>query len=160
MAVFQPPPTWASPVVIDEKTKEGQFNPVWLQWFVNLVGVINSIGAASGTIQHNALSGLQGGTANQFFHLALQQFNRAQGGFGTPPSDIPVGGSPFTFQNGSAFFDATVIVSGGTVSNIEFSRDNVTFYSTGETAGMFDLSPGDRIRVTYSATPVMTLVIR
>lgn len=40
MPVFEPPPTWANPVLV-EKDKltgkdKGGFNPVWLKWFVDL----------------------------------------------------------------------------------------------------------------------------
>lgn len=73
MAVFQPPPTWASPILIDERTKQSQFNPVWLKWFLDLVGVINESGGGSGAIQHNDTASLQGGTANQYYHLTSAQ---------------------------------------------------------------------------------------
>ena len=76
------------------------------------------------------------------------------------PSAITPTGSPFTYQN-TASFDASVIVSGGTMSLIEFSRDGATWYDVGViTGGMFHLSPSDRIRVTYSVAPTMTLVPR
>ncbi len=32
--VFQPPPTWAPPVLEDDKLGRLVFNPVWLNWFV------------------------------------------------------------------------------------------------------------------------------
>ena len=75
------------------------------------------------------------------------------------PSGITVGASPFTYQNTNTY-PADVIVSGGTVSAIAFSRDNATFYTTGLTSGMFALSPYDFLRVTYTVAPTMTLVPR
>lgn len=66
---FQPPPTWAPVTVADARTGEQVFNPVWLKWFLDVVGVINSSGGGSGSIQHNGLGGLQGGTTNEFYHL-------------------------------------------------------------------------------------------
>lgn len=69
MAVFQPPPTWADVVLIDPQTKAGKFNPIWLKWFIDLVGVINASGGGTGIVQHNSTSGLQGGTTNQYYHL-------------------------------------------------------------------------------------------
>ena len=63
------------------------------------------------------------------------------------------GVSPYSYVAGTA---GTVILSGGTVSKVEFSRDGVTFYVTGQTSGMFSLSMGDTLRVTYSGVPVMT----
>lgn len=73
MADFQPPPTWAEVVIIDPRTKNARFNPVWLKWFVDLVGIINASGGGGGAVTHNSLAGLQGGTANQFYHLTAAQ---------------------------------------------------------------------------------------
>lgn len=73
MSTFQPPPTWALPVLVDERTKEGQFNPIWLKWFVDLAQVLSSFGGGSGSADHNMLSNLQGGTTNQFYHLSQAQ---------------------------------------------------------------------------------------
>jgi len=77
----------------------------------------------------------------------------------TLPSAITVTASPFTYQNTSAY-PVDVIVSGGGVSALEFTRDNATFYDTGSYYGMFTLSPNDRLRVTYTVAPTMTLIPR
>jgi hypothetical protein len=74
-------------------------------------------------------------------------------------NNITVTASPFTYQN-TAAFDGDVIVNGGTASNIEFSRDGATFYSTGMVAGIVRLSPNDRLRVTYTVAPTLTYVPR
>lgn len=75
------------------------------------------------------------------------------------PTAITPGASPYTYQNTENYsFD--IIVSGGTVSLIEFTRDNAAFYDTGFIAGILRLSPGDRIRVTYSGVPTMTKIPR
>lgn len=76
------------------------------------------------------------------------------------PSNITVTASPMTYQNATGY-NADVIISGGTVSSIEFTRDNTTFYTTGLTTGVITLSPSDRVRVTYTTVaPTMTLVPR
>ena len=75
------------------------------------------------------------------------------------PSNISVTASPFTYQNTTAY-DGDVIISGGTVGNIEFTRDNTNFYTTGLLTGVLHLSPNDRVRVTYTVAPTMTLVPR
>jgi|LakMenEpi03Aug12_release.lakeMendotaPanAssembly.Ray.scaffolds.fasta_scaffold117770_2 hypothetical protein len=77
----------------------------------------------------------------------------------TPASAITPTGSPFTYTNQTGY-TVDVIVSGGGVSLLEFSRDGATFFSTGSFYGMFTLSPNDRLRVTYVAAPTMTLVPR
>ena len=75
------------------------------------------------------------------------------------PRAIAAGASPFTFQNTTGR-SIDVIVTGGTVFAIAFSRDNVTFYGVGSTSGVFWLSPNDRLRVTYTVAPTLTLVPR
>jgi len=74
-------------------------------------------------------------------------------------NSIAVGLSPFIFQN-TRKYDNSVIVSGGTVSDIKWSRDRINFYETGQSSGMFLLSPGDSLKVTYSSVPTMTQVPR
>lgn len=75
------------------------------------------------------------------------------------PSAIAVGASPFTYTN-TNLYTVDVIVEGGGVSALEFSRDGTTWYSTGSFYGMFRLSKGDRLRATYAAAPNMTLIPR
>lgn len=75
------------------------------------------------------------------------------------PSNVVVGASPFVHQN-TGKHDIEAIIAGGTVTLIEFSRDGATWYDAGITAGMVWLSPGDRVRVTYSAAPTMTAIPR
>lgn len=74
-----------------------------------------------------------------------------------PAAEVPVtlGASPYVY---SAPVKGFVIVSGGTVSAVEFSRDGVTFYSYGVTAGPFPLNAADRIRITYTVAPTVTFV--
>lgn len=67
---------------------------------------------------------------------------------------ITVGASPFTY---TAPENGTVIVNGGTVSVVAFSRQG-TLVGTGMTAGMFPVSIGDSIRVTYSVAPNVRFV--
>lgn len=74
MADFQPPPTYADVVLVDERTGRAKFNPIWLKWFVDLVGVVNaSGGGGGGAFDHNSLTGLQGGSSGQYYHLTLSQ---------------------------------------------------------------------------------------
>jgi hypothetical protein len=74
-----------------------------------------------------------------------------------PELEAPVtpGASPYVY---SAPRRGSLIVSGGTVSLIRFSRDGSTFYNTGATAGMFALSAADRLEVTYTVAPTLTFV--
>lgn len=87
-----------------------------------------------------------------FLAPELETAGRAQ-----PVSAITVGASPYTYQ---ASFDGAVIVNGGTVSAIAFSRDGTTFFTTGATFGMFPVSRGDSIKTTYTVVPTMTFAPR
>jgi hypothetical protein len=74
-----------------------------------------------------------------------------------PPVGVAVGASPWVYQALQGYRE-TLIVSGGTVSLIEFSRDGTTWFGLGETAGMFVLDPADRLRITHTAAPVVTRI--
>jgi hypothetical protein len=89
---------------------------------------------------------------------AVPAASAAVSGASIAPSAITVTASPFTYQNASGYA-ADVIVSGGTVTLIEFGRSGA-FTAAGMLAGMFGLSPFDSIRVTYTVAPTMTLVTR
>lgn len=70
--VFQPAPTWADVVIIDETTQKAKFNPVWLNWFLQLVQILDALGGTSAG-SHNSLTGLQGGSASERYHLTSAQ---------------------------------------------------------------------------------------
>jgi len=63
MSTFQPPPTWALPVTVDEVTREAYFNPIWLKWFVDLSRELGAGGATSGTGTVTQVAALTLGTA-------------------------------------------------------------------------------------------------
>lgn len=77
------------------------------------------------------------------------------GASGSAASSITVGASAFTYQNTSGATEC-VLVSSGTVTTIEISRDGSTFFLVGLIGGQFHLSPGDKLRVTYAIAPTMT----
>jgi hypothetical protein len=71
-----------------------------------------------------------------------------------------VGASPYTFTN-SGRSDATAIVSGGTLSAVDFSRNGTTFINvSGIGPAQVQLSPGDSIKLTYTVAPTLTVVPR
>jgi len=77
-------------------------------------------------------------------------------GFMTPTA-ITVGASPFVYQN-QDFIEEDIIISGGSVSNIAWSRDGTTYYNLGLTAGKIRLEPGEYLQITYTTAPTMTKV--
>lgn len=75
---------------------------------------------------------------------------------GQPPASegpIHLGASPFTWQAPQKGF---VIITGGTVSAVQFTRSAV--YNTGQTAGLFPVSANDSLTITFSAAPTVTFV--
>ena len=166
---FPAAPTYAEVVLVDEQTKKFQFNPIWLRFFLDLVAYVNGNTGAGGGADHNTLTSLQGGTSNQYYHLTSAEKAALTGGTGTDAtayhehrnqtavSNITVTASPFTYQNTSDY-DVDIIVQGGTVSLVEFTRDNSNFYNVGVVAGMFHLGPSDRLKVTYTVAPTMRYI--
>lgn len=72
------------------------------------------------------------------------------------PAAITVGASVFSYKAPDA---GIVIVTGGTVSVIEYGRGGV-FTTTGLTTGVVPVSKGDTVRVTYAVLPTMTFIKR
>jgi hypothetical protein len=64
------------------------------------------------------------------------------------------GASPYVYKN-TQYQNCSVFISGGTVSAIAISRDGVTYYVTGQIAGMFNMSENDYLKVTYSVVPTV-----
>jgi hypothetical protein len=75
------------------------------------------------------------------------------------PAAQTVGASPWVYTNNTGN-DQSEIVQGGTVTKIEFSRNGGSYIDTGVTAGMFQLSPLDSLRVTYAVVPTINVVVR
>jgi hypothetical protein len=70
-----------------------------------------------------------------------------------PRMSLTIGSSPFAFQNDTAT-RVMILLNGGTVSLLEFSRDNVTYDAVGTLlGGDFMLNPGDWMRITYTIAP-------
>lgn len=57
MSTFQPPPTWALPIVVDKTTKEAYFSPIWLKWFVDLTKALGAGGGYAGGTTLQVLHG-------------------------------------------------------------------------------------------------------
>lgn len=72
---FPPPPTFANPVIYDEATKTTSFNPIWLNWFLQISqGLNQATNDIAGPTDHEALSGLQGGAPNDHRHLTETEY--------------------------------------------------------------------------------------
>jgi hypothetical protein len=130
---FQPPPTYADPVIVDEATRKGQFNPLWLKWFLDLAQFINANGGGS-AIQHNSLGGLQGGTTNQYYHLNQASYTILNN-IGTPTAGGVAYGTGSTVAFSSVGTAGQVLTSSGTGAPTwaSLSSSSVTSFSADST---------------------------
>jgi hypothetical protein len=73
-----------------------------------------------------------------------------------PTAGVTVGASPFIYTAPSG---GSIVVNGGSTTQIAVSRDGANFFITGQVNGMFPLSQGDQVKVTYPvAVPTMTFI--
>ena len=105
---FQPPPTWALPILIDEGTKQAIFNPIWLKWFVDLTSVISSVGTGGTAVNHNTLTGLQGGGSSEYYHFTNATYTNIVGGTPTFTTVKVSAVAGYKSSDGSAGFTGTV----------------------------------------------------
>ena len=94
---------------------------------------------------------------SRFLQQILQVLNF--GGRLAAPTTPTVTASPYTYTNNTPN-DQSVIVKGGAVTKIEFMRNGGTPIDVGSISGMFQLSPLDSLRVTYTVSPTITVVVR
>ena len=83
MSNFSVPPVDFPFETVDILTNTSSMNAVWRKWFIDLSAVLNSVGAGGGGISHNATTGLQGGTAGQYYHLTAAQLSELVTGIAT-----------------------------------------------------------------------------
>ncbi len=81
MSQINPPPTYAEPVVEDEKTKRATFNPIWLKWFLDIAAYISANNGTGGTMNHESLAGLQGGAGGEHQHFTTAEHTALIAGF-------------------------------------------------------------------------------
>ena len=141
------------------------------QWYQQIRAIVGSgIGAISwasvsktgshlSDILDRPHSQLQTIVGNGGYHLSVSERDYAIGSYSIAPSNNAVGASPYTYHNTNTY-NLDIIIQGGTVSKLEFSRDNITYYDIGVIAGMYFLSPGDYTKITHTGAPTMTLVPR
>jgi len=67
---------------------------------------------------------------------------------------VTVTSSPYTYRAGSG---GSLAVSGGTVSSITITRNNVVV-PTGATAGISPVANGDLVTITYSGLPAVSFI--
>lgn len=85
-----------------------------------------------------------------------QRFFNALPGVAAPAAiaAVTVTASPYTYLSGAG---GTLSVTGGTVSSITLTRNNVTT-ATGITSGLVPVANGDRVTITYSGLPTVNFI--
>jgi hypothetical protein len=92
------------------------------------------------------------------FFRALKQIIRQAYSVDTATSSIAVTASPMTY---TASDRVAVHVFGGTVTGLTFQRGSTSLAQAVTSAGQFvNLNPGDRLVITYTSAPTLTLVPR
>jgi Right handed beta helix region len=93
---------------------------------------------------------------------ALTYFTDVAGNYMEPGKYNPAEpAKPAVPESGKAYINENpypeyLIISGGTVTKIEISRnEGTTYYLTGVTAGQLYLRPGDRLKLTWSGEPTV-----
>lgn len=83
--------------------------------------------------------------------------NSAAWGHVQPIANVAPGASPFTYTASAA---GSVVVTGGTVSNVQLKRGATTIAISTATNAVVPVSAGDQVIVTYSVAPTMSFVPR
>lgn len=130
--------------------EQGASTPFQPAWYYLLQALFNRTGQQPGI----DIATVQTEAQDAALLAILAQMAR---GTSTPlPFGITVSASPFTYQ---APFAGTVLISGGTVSAVQFSRDHTTFFDYPH-AGPVQVATGDIVKVTYTGLPTMTMIGR
>lgn len=83
--------------------------------------------------------------------------NSAAWGHVVPIAAVTPGASPYTYTAAAA---GSVVITGGTVSNIQLKRGATTITIATATGAVVPVSAGDQVITTYSAAPTMNFVPR
>jgi hypothetical protein len=183
MSVIQPPPTAQLPVLTGEDGST-TFNPIWLQWLLTLIQELQSFNGA--VLQHDALTGLQGGgplgalNTNQFFHLALADYNTILGGgdasslhnhfsgtsgttgnffFGTSPATFTNSHSGTTTTAIQDYHVAIIANAGSTITGVSYNSTSSGAVPVGWTSPTqsYYVGPGEGLVITFTGASGVTV---
>ena len=119
-ATFTPPPTSADPVIVDEKTKRAQFNPIWLKWFIDITAFVSQNSGGSTSANHENLSGLLGGATSEHYHFTAAEHTALQtyvADDGDLFNGYTVGGT-LKSKNAAAMVQSTVAFNNGAAAAV------------------------------------------
>lgn len=91
--------------------------------------------------------------AKDWYVFFYTLYNAVTQGLPQAEAALTLTASPFVYQ---ALIRGQLLVAGGTVTVIEFSRNHTTFYTLGTITGFVQMDAGDQVRVTYAVAPTLT----
>lgn len=167
MAEFQPPPTYADVVLIDERTKRASFNPIWLKWFIDLSANLGPGGA--GTVTSVAMSGgttgltTAGGpvTTSGTFTLGgtLVTANGGTGFSSYAVGDLIYAGTTTTFSKLADVATGNALIAGGVSTAPSWGKIALTTHVTGTlpvaNGGTGVTASTGSVAVVLSTSPVL-----
>lgn len=124
LTVFPPPPTYAEPTIVDNRTGKAQFNPIWLKWFLDVASILSqlAVGANAKNIDHEQLADLLGGDGGGHYHLTRTALTNLLLNPMMNDGDMIVGGTvggvagtPVNLPAGTAIGQRLTIISPGVV---------------------------------------------
>lgn len=105
----------------------------------------------------NALVDEHGVISTNWWRFLLNVSQQAFGINATQPATVMVTASPFVF---TAAVQGSLLVAGGPVTLIEYSKDGTTWFPMGIVQGPIQLVPKDQVRITYTHAPAVTFFPR
>jgi len=147
-SIFQPPPTWALPVTVDEVSGKAVFNPVWLRWFLDLsqnlgqggAGSVSSVAALTlGTSGTNLSSTVANPTTNAVITLNVPTASATNRG--------ALSAADWTTFNNKGTGTVTSVSGTGTVSGLTL---------TGTVTGAGNLTLGGTLTLTGVTAVIVT----
>lgn len=99
----------------------------------------------------------RGVMAPNWWRFLLNVSQAALGTSQSQPATVTISASPAVVTTP---VQGSLIVAGGPVSLIEYSKDGQTWFPTGQTQGIFQLVPNDLVRITYTNPPAVTFFPR
>jgi len=155
---FPVPPTYADPVIFDQIMGTQKFNPVWLRWFLDLAQLLTAAGGGGIVgFDHNSLSNIQGGAANDYYHVTGTEHSEL---VNAKSANIvyagPASGSP-AVPAFRALVTADLPAGTGTVTSVALAVTQTGIFDvTGSpitTSGTITLSLDSQVANTFLAGP-------
>lgn len=113
---------------------------------------------ADGTSTGNSLIRFNGSSLQNYGGVQIRNSPVTGKAEPAPPAAITATASPMVYRNIEGYAQR-IVITGGTVSNVEWSQDGSTYLTLGSVSGAFAVAGGEYLRITYTVAPTITKVI-